>query len=105
MRFEAVFDPVGVVQHATLQVGLTAVKLEVPSAGDGHRGKLPIAGRYRLADDCVETASQVSVAINLLEEVGAEVCGLTVPCALRTEETRSLDAEYGVYLVNPWDED
>ncbi|MGZ0747435.1 phosphoribosyltransferase family protein [Haloparvum sp. AD34] len=96
-------------------------------------GKLPIAERYRLADDCVdwtgrektleldrrmvpdgervlvvddyvETASQVRVAVDLLEEAGAEVCGLTFLCALQTEETRSLDAEYGVYSVNPWDE-
>ncbi|GAB3415496.1 hypothetical protein GCM10027435_11730 [Haloparvum alkalitolerans] len=97
-------------------------------------GKLPIAEEHRLADDCVdwtgtektleldrrmvadgasvlvvddyvETASQVGVAADLLERAGASVAGVTVLCAVENEETRSLDAEYGLYSVNPWNGD
>ncbi|GAB6879309.1 hypothetical protein JCM17823_15830 [Halorubrum gandharaense] len=124
--YVAGIDAMGFIPGAALARDLDAGFLAVRKGG-----KLPIADEHRLADDCVdwsgeektleldaravpegaevllvddyvETASQVGVVIDLLEAAGADVCGLTFICAVETEATRALDAEYGVYSVNPW---
>ncbi|MFC7166996.1 phosphoribosyltransferase family protein [Halospeciosus flavus] len=96
-------------------------------------GKLPIAEEYRISedlvdytgeektleldvrmveagcrvvvvDDWIETASQMTAAINLLERAGAEIKGIAVLGAEENETPLRLEEKYGVHSVRPWHE-
>lgn len=64
--------------------------------------KVPDGTRIVVVDDWMETASQVTTAIDLIERAGGDVCGIAVLNAAENETTRRLHEEYGVYSVSPW---
>lgn len=65
---------------------------------------VPEGSRVLLVDDWMETASQMTTAIDLLERAGADVAGIAVLGAEDNETPRELDEEYGVHSVRPWHE-
>lgn len=60
--------------------------------------------RVVVVDDWIETASQMTTAIDLLERAGADVVGIAVLGAEENETPLCLEAEYGVHSVRPWHE-
>lgn len=63
---------------------------------------VPDGTRTLVVDDWMETATQIEVAIDLLERAGAEVAGIAVLGAEANETPLELDAEYGVHSIRPW---
>lgn len=65
---------------------------------------VPDGSRVLLVDDWMETASQMTTALDLLERAGAEVMGVAVLGAEENETPLRLEAEYGVHSLRPWHE-
>ncbi|MFQ3318526.1 MAG: adenine phosphoribosyltransferase [Natronomonas sp.] len=65
---------------------------------------VPDGCRVVLVDDWMETASQVTTALELLEQAGADIVGISVLGAEENETPRRLEAEYGVHSIRPWHE-
>ncbi len=121
-------DAIGFVPGAVLAWELDAGLISIRKAG-----KLPIEEQYRisdslvdytgrtktleldvrmvpegtrtlLVDDWMETASQMTTALDLLEQAGATVVGIAVLGAEENEVPLRLDEEYGVHTIRPWHE-
>lgn len=60
--------------------------------------------RTVLVDDWMETAAQMTTALDLLERAGADVTGIAVLGAEENEVPLALDEEYGVHTIRPWHE-
>ncbi|GAA0281074.1 phosphoribosyltransferase family protein [Halobacterium noricense] len=65
---------------------------------------VPEGSRVLLVDDWMETAAQMTTALDLLERAGAEIAGIAVLGAEENETPRELDEQYGVHSVRPWRE-
>ncbi|MEE6211010.1 phosphoribosyltransferase family protein [Salarchaeum sp. III] len=63
---------------------------------------VPDGCRVLLVDDWMETASQMTAALDLLEAAGADVTGIAVLGAEENETPLALEEEYGVHSVRPW---
>lgn len=61
-------------------------------------------GRTILVDDWMETAAQMTTALDLLERAGADVTDIAVLGAEENETPLELDEEYGVHTLRPWHE-
>ncbi|MFB6270384.1 MAG: phosphoribosyltransferase family protein [Halobacterium sp.] len=65
---------------------------------------VPEGSRVLLVDDWMETASQMTTALDLLERAGADVAGVAVLGAEENETPLELEERYGVHSVRPWHE-
>lgn len=72
------------------------LELDVRMVDDG--------ARVLLVDDWMETASQMTTALDLLERAGADVMGIAVLGAEENEVPLELDEKYGVHTIRPWHE-
>lgn len=61
---------------------------------------VPDGSRVVLVDDWMETASQMTAALDLLEAAGANVVHVAVLGAEENETPLELEAEYGVHSVS-----
>ncbi len=52
-----------------------------------------------LVDDWIETGTQMRAAIQLIEQLGGEIVGITCLCAQKNERTRSLFDKYVVASI------
>lgn len=65
---------------------------------------VPDGSRVLLVDDWMETASQMTTALSLLERAGAEVVSIAVLGAEENETPLWLEEEYHVHSIRPWHE-
>jgi adenine phosphoribosyltransferase len=63
---------------------------------------VPDGSRVLVVDDWTETATQVGIAIELLEAAGAEIVGIAVLGAEANERPLELDDGYGIHSLRPW---
>lgn len=64
------------------------------------RTAIPDGARVLLADDWIETASQMRAAVSLVERAGGEVTGITVVGADENGSAAELVAEYRLHALN-----
>ena len=56
--------------------------------------------RVLIADEWIETGSQMKAAIRLIERLGGEIAGITALCAEKNRRTRPIFGTYDLHAIN-----